>query len=787
MPLTLVLGPANSAKAGEVLAAYTTAARRGAVLVVPHGRDAEYYSRELAESGTVLGSVLTFSGLAAEIANRVGYQPRTLSALQRELIVTAAIGRAGLEVLEPAAASPGFPAAVTCLVTELERSLITPQRFAEAMEGWASEDPRRSAYAREVAGLYETYGAALDRLGRVDPELFTWRALDGLRESPESWGQDAVFFYGFDDLHALERDAVETLARVVGTDVTVALPYEAGRRALAARAEVVEELRALAERVVELPPVAEYYDGASRVALHHIERWLFEPEPPERVAPGTAIGLNEAAGARAEAELVAAEVIDLLRRGVAPDEIAVVYRSLAAAAPALEQVFTGYGIPVAVDQRIPFGHTALGRGVRGLARSALLPEGEATAEDLLDYLRTPGLLERPEVIDALEVDVRRNGLTTAEQARTRLAFEVDEIDTLREARRPGAELTRQARRLQAAPNRRAAAVLDEAESLDARALATLVEALADVEDLGEERRGAELVALLERLEVASAGARQAGAVAVSEPLAIRARRFRVVFVCGLQEGEFPRPGAPEPFLSDERRRELATAAGLRLRLAENSLERERYLFYAALSRATERLVLSYCSSDEEGNLQLPSAFVADVGDLLTESWTTERRRRLLGDVVWPPDAAPTVRERELSLVAAASPTAGEAPAPVLDLSPPALARVRHTRVLSAGALEQFAACPVRWLVERELQPRTLEGDSEALVRGSYMHDMLRRGATAPTGSRATGGTAASRAFGDRRRSPPLPGMGGIARMPLGATVARAAVWFRGGGGLASRL
>ena len=48
MPLTLVLGPANSAKAGEVLGAYAAAAHRGALLVVPTARMREHYARELA-------------------------------------------------------------------------------------------------------------------------------------------------------------------------------------------------------------------------------------------------------------------------------------------------------------------------------------------------------------------------------------------------------------------------------------------------------------------------------------------------------------------------------------------------------------------------------------------------------------------------------------------------------------------------------------------------------------------------------------------------------------------
>src|SRR5436305_14643086 len=91
MALTLVLGPANAAKAGEVLGDFVAAAPSGAILVVPTAADAGHYSRELAEQGAVLGSVLTFAGLAAEIARRVGYPGRPLKALQRERIIRRAV------------------------------------------------------------------------------------------------------------------------------------------------------------------------------------------------------------------------------------------------------------------------------------------------------------------------------------------------------------------------------------------------------------------------------------------------------------------------------------------------------------------------------------------------------------------------------------------------------------------------------------------------------------------------------------------------------------------------
>jgi superfamily I DNA/RNA helicase len=577
MPLTLVLGPANSAKAGEVLGAYGAAARRGALLVLPTAGDAGHYARELAAGGVVFGSVLTFSGLASEIARRAGYSARRLSLLQRERVLTRALRAAQLGPLAGSAQAPGFAAAAGELIAELQRSLVTPQRFAAALGSWAVQDPRRGPYAQDVARLYLAYADELGRLGRVDAETFAWRALDALRQAPGRWGAGPVFFYGFDDLTALERDAVETLSRIVGAEVTVSLTYEAGRPALAARAEAVAELRPLAERVLELPALDDHYEPGSRAALHHLERSLFALDPG-RIDPGPAIELLEAGGERAEAELVAAEVLKRLRAGVPGEQMVVVSRSLDRCAPLLTRVFAQYGIALAGRYEVLFAHTALGRGLLGLARCALLAPEAARAEDLLDYLRAPGRLERPEVADALEAAIRRDALRSVTQARERLGWKLSEIDAVAEAADPAAELARQALTLFAAPHRGRAPALHRDEELDARALAALLRSLEELAELGAPLSGAELLELLETLPVAAGQPPAPGAVLLAEPLEIRARRFRAVFVYGLQEGEFPRPAKPEPFLSDERRRELALCSGLALRPREDALARERYLF-----------------------------------------------------------------------------------------------------------------------------------------------------------------------------------------------------------------
>ncbi len=43
--------------------------------------------------------------------------------------------------------------------------------------------------------------------------------------------------------------------------------------------------------------------------------------------------------------------------------------------------------------------------------------------------------------------------------------------------------------------------------------------------------------------------------------------------------------------------------------------------------------------------------------------------------------------------------------------------MRHRELVSAGAIEKFASCPVRWLVESQLKPDRLEPEADPLTRG----------------------------------------------------------------------
>jgi ATP-dependent helicase/DNAse subunit B len=745
MPLTLVTGPANAAKAGAVLARFRAALPREPLLVVPTSADADHYARELADAGIVLGAaVVTFRVLVEEMAAAAGVRGRVLGAVARERVVRAAVGDVRLDALAASSRAPGFADALGVLFAELGRSLVAPGRFARAVRDWqaAGDAP---PHAGELAALFVAYHRRLEALEAVDAEGHARAALDGLRARPAAWGARPVFLYGFDDLTPLQADAVETLAGRAGAEVCVALPYEPGRAAFAGRAGTVEALRPLAGEVVHLEHRSEHYAAPARDALHHLERSLFEPGA-RPVDPNGAVRLLEAGGERAEAELVAAAVLELLGRGMAPDDVAVLFRGGAAGAGTLAAGLAEYGVPVTREREVALAQTRLGAGLLAAARAAL-PGGGAA--DLLRWLRTPGRVADTARLDAFEARVRRAEATTAAAARGLWSGPgpLASLDAIAAAARGGAAalldaLEAEARAIWQAPHARAAAVLDPEAAEDARAAAALRGAAGELRGLA--RRDPALVGgpreVLDALAAVTVRERPApGGVVLADPLAVRARRFRAVFVCGLQDAEFPRRPTPEPFLDDADRAALARASGIVLPRHEDVLARERYLLYACVSRPEEVLFLSFRSSDEEGDPLVASPFLDDVRALFTDELWTRRGRRLLAQVTWPPSAAPT--PHELRRAQAAEQTLPDPP----PLGPPAAPAVlerlaAHDREPARG-LETFAGCGVRWLVERLLRPQRTDPDPEPMRRGSLAHSALERtlsGLRERTGSAALG-------------------------------------------------
>jgi len=707
----------------------------------------------------VLAAVAARRSANPELAARPGFV-RTLAALVGELEV---------ERVTPGRLRQALGAWVAA-----EREEGDEREEADGRGSETDRDRGRDPRADELGALFAGYHELLERLGRSDPDQRTAAALDAIRRTPALWGGTPVHLYGFDDLTRLQLDAIETLGRIVDAPMTVSLAYEPGRVAFAGRAGAFQTLLPWASEHRALPARAEYYADAARPVLHRLERGLFE-QPPEgglphafavqdegqsapgqlgavaargegqfdpsrwQFDPGQSLRLLEGGSPRAELELVAGEIAALLDRGFVAREIALVHRSPHTIAQLVAEVLDDFEIPFAMPRRLRFNHTSLGHALCGLLAASLGGQpgvgASGTAADLLAWLRAPGLLERPELADRLEATARRRGLAGVAAARALWEEEqwpLDTLDHVLEASRRGPlalieRTQRELQRLFEALPRGQEQVPADTQLEEARVLAAATGVLTELAELARSApqlapNPGELLSLLRGLELPGEPA-EGDAVAVLDPLSLRARRVRALFLCGLQADVFPTPAHPQPWLSEEERRRLAQASGLRLSLPEPSLAAERYLFYAAISRPEELLALSWHTAGEDGESTAPSLFLDDVCDLFTDDLRRRCAFRSAGAAAWPGPGAPpatwAARELALSSPQCRPPTLQ----PLRDER--LLAELRLERLWSASGLKDWHGCPAKWFAERLLGAADIDPDGEPLARGGLAHAALR--------------------------------------------------------------
>jgi ATP-dependent helicase/nuclease subunit B len=278
-----------------------------------------------------------------------------------------------------------------------------------------------------------------------------------------------------------------------------------------------------------------------------------------------------------------------------------------------------------------------------------------------------------------------------------------------------------------------------------RAVTELLDDLQEWRELGGALAKEELYAALDRATLRLARGDEPGRIAVTDLLRARTRRTEVVFLLGLEEGSFPRRQQGSPFLADEERRSIDEASR-RARLTKPEVvSRERYFFYTACTRPSRRLYLVREASTDEGSPREPSPFWDETRALFAADdvarWTM---RRPLAELTWRIEAAPTERERLRALSALAAGEEDEARAlayangwdrrlsralgafsrPTRLTDSALLEGLRARQTFSVTELELFADCSSVWFLERVIDPRTIDAEVDARLRGSVAHQAL---------------------------------------------------------------
>ncbi|MCS7025853.1 MAG: exodeoxyribonuclease V subunit gamma [Bryobacteraceae bacterium] len=261
----------------------------------------------------------------------------------------------------------------------------------------------------------------------------------------------------------------------------------------------------------------------------------------------------------------------------------------------------------------------------------------------------------------------------------------------------------------------------------------------------------------------------------------RGHTFRVVFLVGVSEGNFPKKSFEDPLLLDALRKKLGrdpgkqSSAGLPTR--PDRIGEERFLLQVAAAAASERLIVSFSRSDVSQNRsRVPSFYALEAIRAATGRWPDLREfERLtsqgsLARLGWPapPDPARAVDDLEFDLawlerLAAGESGAGHGGARYLVEVNPHLARSLRARYQrwkerkwtpadglvfpsdkrqqaqellgryrlrqypwSATTLQLFAACPYRFVLHgmHHLRPRQDAAPVEEMdpvVRGEIFH------------------------------------------------------------------
>ncbi|MFT9486412.1 MAG: PD-(D/E)XK nuclease family protein [Tepidibacillus sp.] len=133
-------------------------------------------------------------------------------------------------------------------------------------------------------------------------------------------------------------------------------------------------------------------------------------------------------------------------------------------------------------------------------------------------------------------------------------------------------------------------------------------------------------------------------ISILQPNQIRGQQFKIVFILGLVEGDFPRPIKNDWLMPDQERYELRKQ-GIHLNLSREYENQQKYHFYQSIASATEQLYLVYSSKNEEGKEWLRSFFIEECLECIIEE-TYDTKTLDVSDLV-PRDFQDCAHEEQL--------------------------------------------------------------------------------------------------------------------------------------------
>jgi len=794
--IELWLGAAGCGKTGKALSLLRTEMARGwgsvryLVPTVGHKRGIEQLLLESGERQGLLGDpVTTFFNFAEEVANCANLRGRKLSELQKYLLLKKLSRETPLRFFEGARRYPGFLLALGEVIDELKVHMVWPEELHAAAQ--LAEQHGAGEFSRKIGELGLLYAGYHQRVREdelYDNEGIMWTSAVLLSEQPALMPElRCLILDGFARLTPIQVEFLRLLAPRLQRTILLfdyeeqrSISYHPVEDSLAALARAEDKGAPALERVIlpRCPRPAHTLDGL-RAELFRERKFTVPLDESLQLLIG--------ATPTQEAELLARAVRALLRAGALPDstpvqagEIAILARHADAVQERLARTFARFGLPMQ-GEPVPLAHTSPGRVL--LAALRLVRDGWKR-EDLLTLLKSGCLPIDPAL--AFQIDLVARTTYLRDGRATWLERWPDDAtrEPLRDALAPLAALDDRYHRrgaqqdgllkavedlLQLFHGRALPAVLplpDEAPAEAARLL-LLDTAFTQVQHTFTELRNLspllggfrheeiiELITTALLRETMPEPPLTGDGIPVLSAHATGGQKFKVVFLCNLLQGVFPRHQRESAFLLDHEREENLRDLQIVIDTRKHLEDDEQYWFLHALSSATHRLVLSYPRHDAAGAPLERSLFVDEVERLVPELAASARITGF-GDAI-PPLREAESREEFLAGLAhglrtAHTPEARHEVAAAYtgsfqtfgvplaalfrcaEVSPAQLSGVEtrallaaRTRPYSASELQAYLDCPFLWFGAHGLKVGAIHEEFSALDRGQILHAVLEK-------------------------------------------------------------
>lgn len=774
----LVLGRAGTGKTRLVLNFFQEhLLGRGtgkALFILPTASQAEHVKDLLLRPGRLKGIIDTDITNFASLARYYFMgrnRGRALGEAEKYLLLQRLLKEEEFKYFSSLRNYPGFLTGLKSLIKEVKENLLTSQELKRLLN--------RADKGEQYPGLailYRRYQDALTRNELWDDEDILTALASELKGNAQAFkGLELLVVDGFNDYTPVEWEILTGLiSRASRAFVT--LTWEEAERArelFAASKATCQRLVALGFDEVRLGEPSRSASGT----LKDLEANLFTGKRGVVSWDGS-VKVLEAADILDEVEEIAREIKSLIGdQGYQYRDIGIICRDLAEYADLIQGVFVAQGIPVRRYFRRPLARNGL---VRAFLDLVSLVNQEVDMENLLKVVKSEYFVFSRELADELEkqlLDKRPQlswtGLGTYPDSEE-LSGLKPFLASLEDCRQQLSELSLPSdfaswcqRTLMAFLDLKLKSVParpeDEARLReDGAALASLLNLLVEVSNYCSSLSpsGLTFTHFLEflgqgiSLATYSVTDRRLDAVNLVDALEARQWELPVVFVCGLTEGAFPARIQENLFFNDEERRALNRLGKASFKEAEFLNKEEIYLFYSAVTRAKEKLFLTYPACDARGEKNLPSFFLQDLEELFPpEARPAMFKRRQLSQLVAPPEEALDREELARNLYQAIAQAKEPAPAPLhiwlynrcrndfplkedlcrlyeglkwkLGLSPSPL-----KRPYNATQLAEFAQCPFRHFAGHILRLAELKDPLQTgldnLRAGSIVHAVLKR-------------------------------------------------------------